>query len=514
MKKKISIIGLGWLGEPLAVELYQNNYEVLGSTTTMAQLLKLTKHPFYVGRLKIEPEQMLGDWSVFVEDTDILVLNFPPKRIAGIEDIYPKQMEQIIQQTPASMRVIFVSSTAVYPNHNKWVTEEETALPSKSSGKAVLAAEQKLKEHFGENLTILRLAGLIGPQRHPGRFLANKRHLKNAHVPINLIHQTDAIALIKKIIQQDCFGQVINACADEHPIRKDYYTRAAKELQLPAPIFEEGSNNNYKIIDNSKSKELLQFTYHYADPAMLFKKEGLGEVAIVGAGPGNPDLLTCKACETIKQAEVILHDNLVSSEILGMNPAAELIYVGRKYGDQSNQQERQQHINQLLANHYQQGKKVVRLKSGDPYIYGRAAEEARFLSERQIPFQVVPGISAALAAANQYNIPLTERSQSNAVLICTAHTADYSFEQLRGIAALLKDGNALALYMGLKSLHKLIPKLLEVCGDPTIPINAISKVSRPDELLLESTLGTIELDVQKSGIEMPVVFIIGVKKIE
>ena len=106
-----------------------------------------------------------------------------------------------------------------------------------------------------------------------------------------------------------------------------------------------------------------------------------------------------------------------------------------------------------------------------------------------MPFKVVPGISAALAAANSCNIPITERKKSNAVLICTAHTADYSFDQLKGIAELLKAGNSLALYMGLKSLDKLIPKLIEVTGNPDIPINAISNVSRENEVLLSSTLG-------------------------
>jgi len=232
-------------------------------------------------------------------------------------------------------------------------------------------------------------------------------------------------------------------------------------------------------------------------------------VAIVGAGPGDPDLLTVKAHRLIKEADVILHDNLVSDAILEINTNGEKIYVGRKFGDTSNQMERQQKINKLLETNHLLAKRVVRLKSGDPYIYGRAAEEARYLTEKNIPFEVIPGISAALAAANIFNIPITERNKSNAMLICTAHTADYSFEQLTGIAHMLKAGNTISIYMGLKSLHRVIPKLLEVCKDDTIPVNAASNVSRSNQQIITGTLGTIEELIKNSTLQMPAVLIIG-----
>ncbi|AUC15484.1 uroporphyrinogen-III C-methyltransferase [Tenacibaculum sp. SZ-18] len=233
------------------------------------------------------------------------------------------------------------------------------------------------------------------------------------------------------------------------------------------------------------------------------------KITIIGAGPGDPELLTVKAYKLIKNADVILHDNLVSSNILDLNIAAEKIYVGRKFGDQSDQISRQDRINQLLHEYYLKGKKVIRLKSGDPYIYGRAAEEARYLVKHELPFEVVPGITASIAAANTLNIPITERNHSNAMLICTAHTADYSFEQLNGIAHMLKAGNTISIYMGLKSLHRIIPKLLEVCKDETIPVNAISNVSRENQQIITGTLANIESKIADSAIPMPVVFIIG-----
>lgn len=237
------------------------------------------------------------------------------------------------------------------------------------------------------------------------------------------------------------------------------------------------------------------------------------KIYITGAGPGDVELLTVKAFNCIKEADIILYDNLVSEEIRNLNKVAEKIYVGRQFGDQSNQADRQGLINQLLEQHWKTGKKVVRLKSGDPYIFGRAAEEVRYLVERNIPFEVVPGITAALGAASLLNFPVTERHKSNAVLICTAHTADNSFDHLNGIASVLKAGNTIALYMGLKSLDKIVDKLMEVCEDGSIPISAISNVSRAEQMTISGTLSNIEEKIKQNEIKMPVVFLIGAEPI-
>lgn len=513
MNKNISILGLGWLGLPLALQLHKKGYSVNGSTSALANLKPLSKYSFRASRIKIEADRITGDWESFIHETTILIINFPPKRIDNIETIHPLQIEQIIKQTPKSTKVIFISSTSVYQNTNSILDEKIICAPEKSSGVALIKAEKLLQQHFGSNLTILRLAGLIGPKRHPGRFLANKKELKNPNAPVNLIHQQDVIGLIEAILKQDCFGETINGCTDIHPKRKDFYKNAAIKLNMPAPIFEASTEEHFKIVDNSKSKSLLNFTYQFSNPEWIFTKEHLPEISLVGAGPGNKNLLTLKAFTAIENAEVILHDNLISDEILDINSQAECIYVGRKFGDKADQETRQNNINVLMKTHCEQGKKVVRLKSGDPYVYGRAAEEARFLKEHKLPFTVVPGISAALAAASLVNIPITERRKSNAILICTAHTADYSTAQLKGIAEMLNAGNTLALYMGLKSLDKIIPKLMEVCKNPDIPINAISNVSRENEVLVSSTLRTIESDVKKQELQMPVVFLIGVEPI-
>ncbi|WP_299243203.1 uroporphyrinogen-III C-methyltransferase [uncultured Aquimarina sp.] len=509
MNTHISILGLGWLGLPLALQLQKRGYSVNGSTAELDALKSLCKYSFLTSRIKIDSDTIIGDWESFINETSTLIINFPPKRIDNIEVVHPLQIEQIIKHTPRSTKVIFVSSTSVYQNSNNLINETEDCAPEKTSGRALLKAEQLLQQYFRANITIVRLAGLIGPQRNPGRLLADKKQLKNPNVPVNLIHQKDAIDLIEAILEQNCFGEIINGCSDMHPKRKEFYENAAIQLSLPTPVFHTITKENFKIVDNSKSKSLLNFEYQFSNPEWIFTKKHLPEINIIGAGPGNKNLLTLKALEAIEKADVILHDNLISDEILDINTQAKRMYVGRKFGDSENQETRQNKINTLMKNHCERGDKVVRLKSGDPYVYGRAAEEARFLKKHKLPFTVVPGISAALAAANICNIPITERNQSNAMLICTAHTADYSFEQLNGIAHMLKAGNTISIYMGLKNLHRIVPKLLEVCKDDRIPVNAISSVSRKQQAIVTGNLGNIEEKITNATIQMPVVFIIG-----
>ena len=513
MNKHIAILGLGWLGLPVALQLQKKGYSISGSSSALDNLKSLRKYGFQTSRIKIEPDKIIGDWDAFIHEASTLIINFPPKRIDNIETIHPLQIEQIIKHTPKATKVIFVSSTSVYQNTNELIDETVTCLPEKASGISLIKAEKILKQHFGKKLTILRLAGLIGPKRHPGMFLANKKQLKNPNVPVNLIHLKDSIGLIEAILEQDCFGEIINGCADIHPKRKEYYKKAAIQLNMPAPIFGEDTAQDFKIVDNSKSKSILNFNYQYANPELIFTKEYLPKINIIGAGPGNKNLLTLKAFDAIQNAEIILHDNLISDEILDINTQATRIYVGRKFGDKEDPEARQNKINQLMKTHCELGDKVVRIKSGDPYIYGRAAEEVRFLKKHKLPFTVVPGISAALAAASAMHIPITERGHSNAFLICTAHTADYSNTQLNSIAEMLNAGNTLALYMGSKSLDKIIPKLIEVCKNPNIPINAISNVSRANEILLTSTLENIEKEITIQKLPMPVVFLIGANPI-
>ncbi|MBB6460336.1 NAD-dependent epimerase/dehydratase family protein [Flammeovirga kamogawensis] len=272
MKKNISILGVGWLGTPLAKQLKENNHVINGSVRFKNELEKLAANHNNINVISIEVDQILGNWDDFLAETTHLIIMFPPNSRKDIEQTYKLQMLQITKRTSPSLKVIFISSTAVYPNLNQTVTEQNTPAPSTANGKSIYAAEQVLSAHFKTNLTIVRLAGLIGSDRHPTLFLKEKRVLKSPDVPVNVIHQEDAVQLITKVITNNLFGEIINGCAEKHPIRKDLYTEAAYLLDLPAPIFNKQRTSSYKIVDSSKSKCLLSFDYKYPDPQVFFNK--------------------------------------------------------------------------------------------------------------------------------------------------------------------------------------------------------------------------------------------------
>lgn len=232
-------------------------------------------------------------------------------------------------------------------------------------------------------------------------------------------------------------------------------------------------------------------------------------VSIVGAGPGAMDLLTMRALRRLQEAEVVLYDNLVSEEILSCCAKGVLLeYVGKRYGDRVDPMVRQQRINERLALHARAGRKVVRLKSGDPFIYGRAIEELRYLEAQGILCEVVPGITAGIAAAAACHIPLTERNSSNAVLFCTGHTADHDLDQLDTLAAMLYGGTTLVLYMGLSNLEVFVKKLRAVMGGMPVRVSAVSKVSQPGQRVVRAGLDRICEELAEARLEMPVVFII------
>ena len=177
------------------------------------------------------------------------------------------------------------------------------------------------------------------------------------------------------------------------------------------------------------------------------------KVYLIGAGPGDPDLLTVKAHRLLQQAEVVLHDELFGTEILDLLPLTAILYnVGKMCGDHQNQEERQNRINALIQKEYLEGKSVIRLKTGDSLIFGRGIEEARFLKANNINYELIPGITAGLAAANIFSIPLTERLKNSAVLFCTGHTLELGVKQFLDLVNFLKAGNPVVVYMGYHNL--------------------------------------------------------------
>ncbi|KAB8154931.1 SDR family NAD(P)-dependent oxidoreductase [Kordia sp. TARA_039_SRF] len=266
---QISILGCGWLGFPLAKHFIAEKNVVKGSTTSVDKVATLKKagiQPYVFTLGTTNNDDLYRD---FIAESDVIIINFPPKRVENIETLYPAQIQEIVSHIRSRQKVIFISSTAVYQNTNDWVYEELESVPEKASGKAVLAAENILREQLQNKLTILRFAGLFGYDRAPGRFLANKKGLSNGNAPINMIHQDDCIRLISAVIRKNVWGEIINGCADVHPIRKRFYKLAAKKLGLQPPEFKEETTLSFKKISNLKSKMLLQSTYKYPNPLVF-----------------------------------------------------------------------------------------------------------------------------------------------------------------------------------------------------------------------------------------------------
>lgn len=266
---QISILGCGWLGLPLAKHFITKNYSVKGSTTTAAKYELLSKEGIEPSVFTLGTQESQKIYTEFLSGSDVIVINFPPKRIPNIVAVYQEQIKAILPYIQAHQKIVFISSTSVYQNTNDWVTETLTVQPEKESGKAILAVEHILKVHLQDRLTIIRFAGLMGEDRKPGHFFAGKKELSNGAAPINMIHQLDCIRLIDAVITQDCWGELINGCADEHPTREVFYTKAAKNQGLVPPTFTQGGDLNFKQIANTKSKELLNFTYKHPDPLAL-----------------------------------------------------------------------------------------------------------------------------------------------------------------------------------------------------------------------------------------------------
>lgn len=231
----------------------------------------------------------------------------------------------------------------------------------------------------------------------------------------------------------------------------------------------------------------------------------LGEVYLVGAGPGDPDLLTFKALRLMQQADVVLYDRLVSTEILDLvRRESELIAVGKGRNIYSITQE---NINESLAGLALQGKRVLRLKGGDPFIFGRGGEELEHLVERGVPFQVVPGITAASGCATYAGIPLTHRNHAQSVRFITGHRVggELNFDW----GEFIKDGQTLVFYMGLNGLESICDKLLEAGISADMPIALVEKGTRSDQRVFVSDISNLPKIVRDAKAEAPTLIIVG-----
>jgi len=230
-----------------------------------------------------------------------------------------------------------------------------------------------------------------------------------------------------------------------------------------------------------------------------------GEVTLVGAGPGDPELLTLKALRALQDADVILHDRLVSDAVLDLSRRdATRISVGKSAGSIGSTQEQ---INQLLIEHACAGKRVVRLKGGDPFIFGRGGEELEALAQAQINFSVVPGITAAAGCAAYAGIPLTHRDHAHSVTFVTGHADKDGKEP--DWRALAQPGMTAVFYMGLARTEYIVAKLIEHGAPADLPAGLVAQGTLPDQRVITATLATIMVVAGQARLESPALLIVG-----
>lgn len=246
--------------------------------------------------------------------------------------------------------------------------------------------------------------------------------------------------------------------------------------------------------------EMIEDKLNHEDP-----DHRVGEVYLVGGGPGDPELLTFKALRLMQQADVVLYDALVSKEVLDLcRRDADLIFVGKK---RDNHAVPQEGINELLVKHAQIGKRVVRLKGGDPFIFGRGGEELETLKAHNIPFQVVPGITAASACSTYAGIPLTHRNYAQSVKFVTGQlknrTTDLNFDEL------VHPNQTVVFYMGLHTLPQLSSKLIEHGKPADTPAAIVSRGTAADQKVLTGTLENLASLQEQAQLPAPALIIVG-----
>ena len=264
----VLVLGCGWLGLALARTLAADGHPVLGTTTSPDTLPALAAagvdaHVLRLGADFGAPADEL--LRRLLGAADVLVLNVPPR--AAVAGAYPVLLRPVHRAVASAgtKHVLFVSSTGVYPDEPRLMREID-ALSTRDAASDVLRAEGHFVPRYGQwKSTVVRLGGLIGPDRAPGRFLAGRRDLAQGNAPVNLLHLTDAVGALAAIIRHGAWGHTFNVCAAQHPRRRDFYPAAAQYLNLEAPTFRDETGPSGKTIDSSLLRSTVPYRFQHDD---------------------------------------------------------------------------------------------------------------------------------------------------------------------------------------------------------------------------------------------------------
>lgn len=231
-----------------------------------------------------------------------------------------------------------------------------------------------------------------------------------------------------------------------------------------------------------------------------------GWVWLCGAGPGDPGLLTLHAVNALRQADVVVYDALVQDSILGWAPQAEHIYAGKRGGKPS---AKQRDISLRLVDLARAGKRVLRLKGGDPFVFGRGGEEAQTLVQHGVPIRIIPGISAGIGGLAYAGIPVTHRDVNQSVTFVTGHDQTGQTPSSLNWRAISEGSQVLVIYMGMKHAERISGALIDAGRDPSEPCAVVCSATTGDQRVLETTLARMAADIDDSGMEPPAILCIG-----
>ena len=231
-----------------------------------------------------------------------------------------------------------------------------------------------------------------------------------------------------------------------------------------------------------------------------------GWVWLCGAGPGDPGLLTLHALNALRQADVVVYDALVQEDILSWAPQAEHVYAGKRGGKPS---AKQRDISLQLVDLAREGKRVLRLKGGDPFVFGRGGEEAQTLVQHGIPVRIIPGISSGIGGLAYAGIPVTHRDVNQSVTFVTGHDQSGDTPSSLDWESISKGSQVLVVYMGMKHIAQIAQILISAGRSANEPVAVVTNATTPHQQVLETTLGTVVEDVAASGMEPPAIFCFG-----
>lgn len=269
-RQTISIIGCGWLGLPLAEKLLTEGFSVKGSTTLVEKVAILEQKGIEAYQLQLNPEPV-GKLTALLQ-ADTIIIDVPPKAGKLGEAFHPQQIQYVvnaIRQSPVK-HIVYVSSTSVYPELNRIVTEDDVTKPEQSAAPVLVQAEQFVQSLAPERtVTILRCGGLMGYDRIPGKYIAG-RTVDSGAVPVNYLHRDDAIGILQTLIQQP-IGDTVNAVAPEHPTREAVYRKSCADFGYQLPTFVLPTEPVlYKVISPQKLLRTLSYQFLYPDPLQFF----------------------------------------------------------------------------------------------------------------------------------------------------------------------------------------------------------------------------------------------------